>query len=111
MHVPGVFSGKRTKAGDVPVQSDVLQVPLGSLRLGGVGLRHVVHGEHRLLTELCVVVKVDFGVEANHLGERGRCWKGSHDRGDTEGPDGQNDKIVADSGTKMCRGRETDRKH
>ena len=56
----------RTETGDVSVQSDVFQVPLGRLRLGGVALRHVVHGKHRLLTELCVVVKVDFGVEANH---------------------------------------------
>lgn len=60
----------RTKAGDVSVEADVLQVPLSRLGLQGVALAHVVHGEHRFLTELGVVVEIDFGVKANHCWER-----------------------------------------
>lgn len=63
-----VFSswGFHTKAGDVSIQPDVFEVPLGRRRLGGVALRLVVHGEHRLLAELGVVVEADLRVEANH---------------------------------------------
>jgi len=63
-----VFSswGFHTKAGDVSVQPDVFEVPLGRRRLRGVALRLVVHGEHRLLAELGVVVEADLRVEANH---------------------------------------------
>lgn len=58
-----------TEAGDVSVQSDIFEVPLGCLHLRRVALRHVVHGEHRLLTELGVVIKVDLGIKANHWGK------------------------------------------
>lgn len=63
----------RTKAGDVPVEADVLEVPLSCLHLQGVALGHVVHGKHVFLTELCVVVEIDFGIKANHCGG----WKDS----------------------------------
>lgn len=56
----------RTKAGDVSVQSDIFEVPLGCLHLCGVALRHVIHGKHGFLTELSVVVKVDLSIKANH---------------------------------------------
>lgn len=56
----------RTKAGNVPIQSDIFEVPLGCLHLCGVALSHVVHGEHSLLTELSIVIKVDLSIKANH---------------------------------------------
>lgn len=59
----------RTKAGDVSVEADVLQVPLSRLSLQGVTLAHVVHSEHGFLTELGVVVEIDLGVKANHCGQ------------------------------------------
>lgn len=55
-----------TKAGYVSVQSDIFEVPLGCLHLCGVALSHVVHGKHSFLTELSVVIKVDFSIKANH---------------------------------------------
>lgn len=55
-----------TKAGDVSVQSDIFQVPLSCLHLQGVTLSHVVHGKHGFLTELGVVIEVDFSIKANH---------------------------------------------
>ncbi len=62
------FSGfsLRTKAGNVSVQPDIFEVPLGCLHLCGVALSHVVHGKHGFLTELSVVIKVDLSVKANH---------------------------------------------
>ncbi len=56
----------RTKAGNVSIQADIFEVPLGCLHLCGVALSHVVHGEHGFLTELGVVVKVDLSIKANH---------------------------------------------
>lgn len=56
----------RTKAGDVSIQSDIFEVPLGSLHLRGVALTHVVHGKHTFLSELGIVVKADLGIKANH---------------------------------------------
>lgn len=55
-----------TKAGNISVQSDIFEVPLGCLHLCGVALSHVVHGEHGFLTELGVVVEVDLCIKANH---------------------------------------------
>lgn len=55
-----------TKAGNVSIQSDIFEVPLSCLHLCGVALSHVVHGKHGFLTELCIIVEVDLGIEANH---------------------------------------------
>lgn len=66
-----LFSPDSTEAGDVAVHPDVFEAPLGRLRLRGVALAHVVHGEHVLLAELSVVVEVDLCVEANHWRDGG----------------------------------------
>lgn len=58
-----------TKAGNVPIQSDIFKVPLCCSHLRGVGLRHVIHGKHVFLTELSVVIKVDLSIKANHYGK------------------------------------------
>lgn len=58
-----------TKTCNVSIQSNIFEVPLGCLHLRGVALRHVVHGEHGLLTELSIVIKVDLGIKANHWGK------------------------------------------
>lgn len=55
-----------TKAGNVSIHSNIFEVPLCCLHLCGVALSHVVHGKHVFLTELSVVVKVDFSVKTNH---------------------------------------------
>lgn len=55
-----------TKAGNISVQSDIFEVPLGCLCLCRVTLSHVVHGKHSFLTELSIVVKVDLSIKANH---------------------------------------------
>lgn len=55
-----------TKAGNVPVQSNIFEIPLGCMHLRGVALSHVVHGKDSLLTELSIVVKVDLRIKANH---------------------------------------------
>lgn len=67
----------RTKAGNVSIQSDIFEVPLGCLHLCGVALSHVVHGKHGFLTEFGVVVKVDLGIKANHWGGDGERQKQS----------------------------------
>lgn len=71
IHSPPSFPPICTKAGDVAVHADVFEAPLCRLRLYGVALAHVVHGEHVLLAELGVVVKVDLGIEANHWEDGG----------------------------------------
>lgn len=85
-----------TEAGDVSVQSDVFEVPLGRLRLRGVTLRHVVHGEHGSLAELGVVVKVDLGIKANH-------WRdGETTKGRVGNTDGSRGRIKSERGEEMA---------
>lgn len=65
---------KQTETGYVSIQPDVLEVEFGRLGLRGVALSGVVHGKHSFLSELSVVVKVDFGIKANDCGQR--AWMG-----------------------------------
>ena len=57
-------AGSVHQAANRPIQANVVQASLGGLHLAGVLLGVVSHGEHFLLPEVGVVVKVDLGVHA-----------------------------------------------
>jgi hypothetical protein len=60
-----------TKASNVAIHANVIEVELRCLLFSGVRLGHIIHGKDFLLTELCVVVKVDLRVKAYHCEQDG----------------------------------------
>ncbi|RUS82655.1 hypothetical protein EGW08_009558, partial [Elysia chlorotica] len=51
---------------NVSIHTDVVEIVFGGFHLTRVTFSHVVHGKHWFLSELSIVIKVDFGVKTHN---------------------------------------------